>query len=322
MKLHQLRYICEVARKGLNISEAAEALHTSQPGVSKQIQLLEEELGLPIFNRTGKRLTGVTQPGEEIIRTAERILLEVSNIKKVGQEYTSEATGTLSIATTHTQGRYALPQVIKQFKDRYPLVKLRIRQGNPSQIIKMVQSGEADIAIATESVKNAEGLISMPCFHWNRAVVVPHGHQLLDKRTPLTLKDIAEQPLITYDFAIAGRTVTNKAFHDAGLEPNIVLSAIDSDIIKAYVELGLGVGLLAKMAYDPVRDTQLSMIDVGHLFEASTTWIGVPHGTYVRQFLYDFIQLFAPHLGHDQVERAMSGRGIDWQLEELELAER
>lgn len=310
MKLHQLRYVCEVVRRNLNVSDAAQALHTSQPGVSKQIQLLEEELGLPIFQRTGKRLTGISAPGEQIVQHAERVLAEVDNIRKVGEEYSGGETGTLSLATTHTQGRYSLPPVIQRFRERYPGVKLRIRQGNPGQITRMALSGEADIAIATEAVAGAEGLIAFPCFHWNRALVVPLGHPLLELAGPVSLQDIIQYPIVTYDFAFAGRSITQRTFQQAGLEPNIVLTAIDSDIIKTYVEMGIGIGLLAKMAYDPKRDAGLAMIDVSHLFEHSTTWLGIPKGAFLRGYQYDFISLLAHHLDRYTIEQVMAQGGV------------
>jgi LysR family cys regulon transcriptional activator len=306
MKLTQLRYICEVAKRNLNVSEAADALYTSQPGVSKQIRQLEDELGVPIFSRAGKRLTDTTQPGTEILRVAERVLREIDNIRRISRDYENLAEGTLTIATTHTQARYALPDKIQQFRQKYPGVKLSLRQGSPEQICDMAVNGEADIAIATEAVSSTENLIALPCYRWNRAVVTPPNHPLLDLTRPLTLADIAQYPIVTYDFAFAGRNLVNKAFKDAKLTPNVVLTALDSDVIKTYVEIGLGIGLLAKMAYDPVRDINLRMIDVGHLFPTSTTWIGIRRGEYLRNYIYDFIELFAPQLNRDALKAALN----------------
>lgn len=305
MKLQQLRYICTVARHGLNVSEAAEILHTSQPGVSKQIRLLEEELQIEIFLRNGKRLTDVTAAGRLIISMAEKILRNMDNIKDVAAEFSSKTRGSLSIATTHTQARYALPRVIKTFTQRYPEVRLNLHQGNPTQISELVVSGKADLAIATEAIELYEDLVMMPCYQWNRCVLTPPGHPLLAQQ-PLTLEAIAQYPIITYDFAFAGRSLMNKAFTQRGLKPNVVLTAIDSDVIKTYVELGLGIGLLAKMAFDPERDTGLRALDASHLFEHSTTNIGIRKGTYLRSYTYDFIEIFAPHLNRQAVDAAMS----------------
>lgn len=305
MKLQQLRYVCVVAQRNLNVSEAAQVLHTSQPGVSKQIRLLEHELGVAIFVRAGKRLTEVTGPGKVVLQTAQGILQAVENLKKIGHEFTQESAGTLSIATTHTQARYALPATVQVFRKRYPKVVLRIHQGNPAQIVNMVRSGEADIAIATEAVAESEDLLSLPCYEWNRCVVVPQKHALLKQRRRLSLQDIASYPLVTYDFAFAGRNQVNKAFSEQGLTPNVVLTAIDADVIKTYVQLGLGVGLLASMAFEPGIDKKLRAVDVSHLFEPSITHIGLRKGSYLRGYMYDFIELFAPHLTRVVVSKAM-----------------
>jgi len=308
MKLQQLRSICVVAQHDLNVSLAAQALHTSQPGVSKQIRLLETELGVQIFTRIGKRFVEITQPGEAVLETARRIVRDIDNLKNIGREFAQESRGTLSIATTHTQARYALPQTVAAFRKRFPDVVLRIHQGNPAQIVEMVNSGEADIAIATEAVAEADHLIALSCYDWNRCVVVPQKHELLRLRHRLTLQDIAKYPLVTYDFAFAGRGQVNKAFADQGLSPNVVLTAIDADVIKTYVQLGLGVGLLASMAFDPKVDRKLRAIDVSHLFEASTTRVGVRKGAYLRGYVYDFIALFAPHLNRAKIEKALRAR--------------
>ena len=304
MKLHQLKYVHEVARQGLSISAAAEALHTSQPGVSKQIQMLEDELNLQIFQRNGKRLTGITEPGRHIVKLAATVMLELQNIKRVGDEFSKVETGTLTIATTHTQARYKLPSAIKQFIEKYPHVKLNIHQGNPSQVTAQVASGEADIGIATEAISLDERLLCLPCYEWNRCVVVPKGHRLIDAE-PLTLAKIASFPLITYDFAFTGSTIVSKVFHDAGVMPNVVLTAIDADVIKTYVGLGLGVGLIANMAFDEERDKDLVRLDCSHLFPASTTYLGVRKDTFMRGYLYGFIELLAPKFDRKAVDEVM-----------------
>ena len=304
MKLHQLRYVSEVVKQGLNISAAAEALHTSQPGVSKQIQLLEDELNLQIFERHGKRLTGVTEPGRNIVELAERVMRDMENIKKVGDEFSHEDVGTLTIATTHTQARYRLPAAVKAFMEKYPQVKLNIHQGNPTQVSEQVQSGEADIGIATEAISHYDKILCLPAYQWNRCVVVPQGHPLI-KDVPLTLKKLTAYPLITYDFAFTGGSLVSRVFNQEGLEPNVVLTAIDADVIKTYVGLGLGVGLLANMAYDAERDANLVAIDAKHLFPDSTTFVGVRRDAYLRKFAYDFIQLLAPSFDRRAITEAL-----------------
>ena len=304
MKIHQLRYVREVARQGLNISVAAEALHTSQPGVSKQIQLLEEELNLQIFQRNGKRLIGITEPGKIILDLAERVMRELENIKRVGEEFTHEDTGTLTIATTHTQARYRLPSAVKAFVQQFPGVRLNIHQGNPTQVSEQVAKGEADIGIATETISSYPSLVCLPCYSWNRCVVTPHQHPLLTD-TPLTLEKITRYPLITYDFAFTGSSLVSRVFGKENLQPNVVLTAIDADVIKTYVGLGLGIGLLANMAYDPERDAGLAMIDASHLFPVSTTYLGIRRDAYLRGYIYGFIQLFADHLDRKTVNSAL-----------------
>ena len=304
MKLQQLRYLHEVAKQGLNITSAAEALFTSQPGVSKQIQLFEEELGLQIFLRNGKRLTGVTEPGKKILGLASKVILDIENIKRVGDEFSNVETGVLTIATTHTQARYKLPSAVKEFMSYFPHVKLNIHQGNPLQVAEQVAKGEADIGIATESISDFDSLLCLPCYKWNRCIVVPYGHSLLSE-TPLTLEKLAAYPLITYDFGFTGGTLVSKTFSDAGLSPNVVLTAIDADVIKTYVSLGLGVGLLAKMAYDPERDSNLAMLDIGHLFPDSTTFLGVRKDAFLRGYMYGFIELIAPNFSRQKVNAAL-----------------
>lgn len=304
MKIHQLRYVHEVAKQGLSISAAADALFTSQPGVSKQIQLLEEELGLQIFQRSGKRLVSVTEPGRLVLAHAENVINQFENIKRIGQEFTNVETGTLTIATTHTQARYRLPVAVKAFMAQFPQVKLNIHQGNPSQVTEQVANGEADIGIATESISLNEHILYLPAYRWNRCLVMPHDHPLL-KLTPLTLEKIVAYPLITYDFAFTGGTLVTRVFSEAGVAPNVVLTAIDADVIKTYVSLGLGVGLLANMAYDTERDANLSMLDVSHLFPPSTTYIGVRKDAYLRGYMLSFIEMFAPQFNRKAVHATL-----------------
>lgn len=308
MKLQQLRYICEVARQNLNLSQAAEVLFTSQPGISKQIKSLEEELGVEIFVRHGKRVVSVTEPGKTILELANRVLMDVENLREVGDEFTREDAGNLTIATTHTQARYALPPVIKNFCTKYPGVRLSLHQGSPTQIAELTTSGQADLAIATEAIEFYEDLVMLPCYEWNRCVLTPPNHPLLKVRK-LALEDIAKYPIITYDFAFTGRSRMNNAFAQKNLTPNVVLTAIDADVIKTYVELGLGVGIVAMMAYDPNRDSGLRALDASHLFEPSVTRIGVRRNSYLRGYVYDFMEMFAPHLTRSAVEAAMAGSG-------------
>ena len=307
MKLQQLRYLAEVVRRGLNVSEAASALHTSQPGISKQIRALEDELGVQVFVRHGKRLVAITEPGKAVVAIAERILSEAHNLRRAGEEFANDQVGTLTVAATHTQARYALPKAVAAFKRRYPRVELVLQQGNPTQICEQVLAGEADMGVATEMIEEYDDLVSLPVYQWNRCVVVPARHPLL-KAKPLTLEKLAEHPIVTYDFAFANRSLVQKAFEGRGLVPHVVLSAQDSDVIKTYVELGLGVGILAKMAFDPRRDRPLRAIDASHLFESSTTRLGIKRNAYLRRYAYEFIELFAPQLPRAVVERAVMGQ--------------
>ena len=314
MKLQQLRYLCEVARRGLSVSAAAEALFTSQPGVSKQIKGLEQELGIEIFVRNGKRLVSITEPGRAVIAIAERMLADAANLKRAGEDFAGEKIGTLTIATTHTQARYALPKAVAAFKRRYPKVQLFIHQGNPTQICEQVARGEADLCVATEHIAEHPGLVALPCYQWNRCIVVPARHPLL-KVEPLTLEAIAKYPIVTYDFAYANRSVVNRAFEQRGLAPQVVLTAFDADVIKTYVELGLGVGIMAAMAFDAKRDRQLRSIDAAQLFPSSTTRLGIKRGAYLRRYAYDFIELFAPNLSRDLVEKTiMDKEGTTYEL--------
>jgi len=321
MKLQQLRYIWEVAHHDLNVSATAESLFTSQPGISKQIRLLENELGLPVFARNGKQLTEITPAGELIIQLAGEILAKVDNIKRIADEYVDENSGTLSIATTHTQARYALPSVVKVFMERYPKVALTMHQGTPVQISDLAARGVADIAIATEALELFDNLIMLPCYRWNCCILVPQGHPLM-RKDELTLEDIAAYPLITYVFGFTGRSKLDEAFASQRLEPNVTLTAVDADVIKTYVRLGLGVGIVAKLAYDPENDKDLVALDAGHLFGDSITKIGLRRDMFIRGFIYDFIELFAPHLTREVVARAMKLRDkdeIDALFEGIEL---
>jgi LysR family cys regulon transcriptional activator len=314
MKLQQLRYLCEVERHGLNLSTAAEQLHTSQPGISKQIKLLEDELGVEIFVRNGKRFTAVTPPGKTIMAIAQRILQETENLQQAARDFSNQDSGSLTIATTHTQARYALPDVIQRFTRRYPKVKLSLIQGNPVQICEFAISGQADFCIATEAIETFDELVMLPCYAWNRCVVAPPDHPILKQKT-LTLAAIAKYPIITYDFAFTGRSHINKAFATRGLKPNVVLTALDSDVIKTYVALGLGIGILAKMAFDPVHDENLRALDASHLFESSTTPIGITRNTYLRGYIYDFIEMFAPHLSRKTIDEAVHSKSkFDYDL--------
>ena len=306
MKLQQLRFLVEVARSGLNVSEAAEVLFTSQPGVSKQIKLLEDELGVVVFERSGKRLTGITEPGQRVLEIAGRILQEVGNIKRVGEEYAGGDSGSLVIATTHTQARYALPAVVKNFVEKHPNVRLSMHQGSPTQIAEWTIKGEADIAIATEALDQFPQLVMLPCYQWGHSMIAPDGHPVLAEKS-ISLATLARWPLITYDPAFSGRSRINKAFERAHLTPNIVLAAIDADVIKTYVGLGLGLGIIASMAFDPVRDQGLQAVDVERLFGSNTTRIGLRRGTYLRRYEYDFIELFASQLTKKAVDMAMAG---------------
>lgn len=308
MKLQQLKYIHEVAKLGLNISAAAESLHTSQPGVSKQIQLLEEELGLQIFQRNGKRLSGITLAGQAIVDLASKVILDMQTIKRVGDEFSQQTSGTFTIATTHTQARYKLPTAVKAFMLAYPHIKLNIHQGNPSQVTAQVASGEADIGIATENISLDDRLNCLPCYEWNRCLVVPKTHLLarfFGNSKALSLADIANFPLITYDFAFTGSTTVSKVFHDAEVTPNVVLTAIDADVIKTYVSLGLGIGLIANMAYDEARDADLLRIDCSHLFPASITYLGVRKNAFLRDYMLDFVGILSPQYTPKAVKNAL-----------------
>ncbi|RUO78883.1 HTH-type transcriptional regulator CysB [Idiomarina tyrosinivorans] len=303
MKLQQLRYIVEVMNHNLNVSSTAESLFTSQPGISKQVRMLEDELGIQIFGRSGKHLTHVTPAGQEVIAIAQQILSKVDGIKAVASEHTMPDQGKLNIATTHTQARYALPQVITRFIEKYPKVSLHMHQGSPEQISEAAAKGKADFAIATEALHLYQDLIMLPCYHWNRSIIVRPDHPLA-KLQKLTIEDVANHPIVTYVHGFTGRSELDRAFGAAGLEPKIVFTATDADVIKTYVRMGIGIGVVATMAYEQEKDTDLVALPASHLFEPSTTKIGFRRGTFLRTYMYDFIEGFAPHLTRERIDKA------------------
>jgi LysR family transcriptional regulator, cys regulon transcriptional activator len=305
MKLQQLRYIVEVARCGLNVTDAAANLYTSQPGISKQIRLLEDELGVQIFQRSGKHFASITPAGLAIIKRAEQVLLQVKNIKDLAHEFADEGSGSLSIATTHTQACYALPSTIQKFRERYPKITLHIHMGTPGQIAEMAARSEVDFAIATEALELLEDLVTLPCYHWNHCLVAPVDHPIL-KETQITLERLAEFPVVTYVYGFTGRSKLDQAFESKGLAPNVVFTATDSTTLKTYVRMGVGVGIMARMAYDPVADKDLGMLEASHLFPDNTSHIAFRRGTLLRKYMYDFIQWFAPHLTRELVDQAVT----------------
>ena len=313
MNLQQLKYVSEVARRGLNISEAAAALHTSQPGVSKQIRAFEAELGTEVFVRQGRRLVAITDAGREIVATVDRILAELSNLRQVAADFADHQKGTLAIGVTHTQARYALPTVVTEFKRRFAEVKLKLLQGNPHQLARMVLNGEADLAIATEALDEYDELITVPCYSWHHCVVVPARHALA-KVKPLTLEAIAQYPIVTYDPTFAGRTALDKAFAARGLEPEIALTALDSDVIKSYVSLGLGVGIISSRAYRAGKDEGLVALDCDHLFPAQTTRLAFRRGAYLRSYAVEFIRLFAPNVRAEDLKQLAGGGGENFSI--------
>lgn len=306
MKLQQLRYIVEIVNQNLNITEAAETLYTSQPGISKQVRLLESELGINIFERNGKHIKGLTPAGEKIVAIARELLVKAQSIKSVAEEQTRPNKGVLRIATTNTQARYMLPSVISRFKAKYPEVSLHLHQGSPTQIYDALMAGEVDLAITTEAQYLFEEAVLLPCYFWNRSVIVKPDHPLAalaKQNRKLTVQELAQYDLITYTFGFTGRSDLDQAFNQEGILPNIVFTATDADVIKTYVRLGLGVGIMAGMAHT-AEDTDLIAIDAGHLFRASMTQIAFKRGMFLRNYMYDFIHYFSPHLTKMQVEKA------------------
>jgi LysR family transcriptional regulator, cys regulon transcriptional activator len=313
MNLHQLRFVREAVRQNFNLTEAAKALFTSQPGVSKAIIELEEELGVDIFMRHGKRIRGLTEPGRAVLESVELVLQEIESLKRIGQEFAAHDSGSFTIATTHTQARYILPKVVQAFAQKFPKVRLSLLQGNPRQVGEMVHSGQADLAIATEAISSGEGLITLPSYQWEHVVVVPPEHPLL-KSKAITLDEIAAYPLITYDSAFTGRSKLDHAFALRDLKPDVVLEAIDADVIKTYVELGMGVGIIAGMAFDSERDRELRAISVGHLFGTNVSRVAVKKGAYLRSYVYTFIELLTPTLNRKLIEQVMSGEKEMYEL--------
>ena len=311
MNFQQLRSVRETVRCGFNLTEVAGALHTSQPGISRQIREQEDELGIEIFVRAGKRLTGLTPPGEAVLPIVERLLLDADNLKRVGDDFTAQNAGRLSIAATHSQARYALPTVVRDFRQVYPQVTLELHQGSPRQVAAMLLSGEADIGVATEALAQYEQLVALPCYRWTHSIVVPPGHELLQVDGPITLEQLARHPIITYEGGYTGRTHIDEAFAKAGLKPSIVLSAMDADVIKTYVELGMGVGIVAAIAFDAERDRTLRALDARHLFEVNLTRLAIRRGTWLRGYVYAFIESFAPTLTREAVQRALAGEPIE-----------
>ena len=321
MNFQQLRIIREAARRDYNLTEVANALFTSQSGVSRHIRELEEELGIELFIRYGKRLLGMTEPGKELLVIAERILNDANNIRKLASTFANRDSGRLLVATTHTQARYALPRVISTFIKQYPDVSLHMHQGSPTQIAEMAADGTVDFAIATEGLELFGDLIMMPCYRWNRCVIVPQGHPLA-KMEKLTLEALAEHPIVTYVFGFTGRSKLDEAFSHHGLSPKVVFTAADADVIKTYVRLGLGVGIVARMAVDARLDADLVVLDASELFESSVTKIGFRRGTFLRGFMCDFIEQFAPHLDRTMLDKAIQCRNkveLDELFEGVEL---
>ncbi|KAA3630163.1 MAG: HTH-type transcriptional regulator CysB [Proteobacteria bacterium] len=304
MNLQQIRYLHAIRASNLNISQAAERLHTSQPGISRQVRSLEDELGVEIFERAGKQLARITSVGERIFEHVDRILNGVASIRAEAQEEKLPDRGVLSVATTHTQARYVLPAIINDFKTQFPHVQVHLHQGSPAQIADMLKGARVDIGIATESMELFDDFVMMPCYHWNRCVVAPEGHPLT--REPLiSLDQIVDYPLLTYVFGFTGRSPLDRAFAEAGLTPRVVFSATDADVIKTYVKLGLGIGIIARVAFDPAIDGGLRRIDASHLFERGVIKLGVRRGFFLKRFHYAFIERFAPHLGESVVRQAL-----------------
>jgi len=316
MNLHQFRFVQEAARRNLNLTEAAKALHTSQPGVSKAIIELEGELGVDIFARHGKRLKRITEPGQHVLKSIELIMREVGNLKRIGEQYSAQDTGTFSIATTHTQARYVLPPAVAKLREVYPKVNVSLHQATPDQVARMLIDEVAEIGVATESLADYPELVTLPCYEWQHVLVMPHGHPLAQKER-VGLEDIAHEPLITYHPSFTGRTKIDQAFAARRLQPRIALEAIDSDVIKTYVRLGLGLGIVAEMAMrdDPLGD--LVVRPIGHLIGQSVARVAFKRGAYLRNFVYAFAEMMSDRLSRALITRAMSGtpdaRG-DYQL--------
>lgn len=314
MNLHQFRFVQEAVRRNLNLTETAKALHTSQPGVSKAIIELEEELGVEIFARHGKRLKRITEPGEHVLKSIELIMREVGNLRRIGEQFSAQDSGTLSIATTHTQARYVLPVPVAKLREAFPKVNVSLHQGSPDQVARMVLDEVAEIGIATESLTQYEDLVTLPCYEWQHMLVLPAGHALTQKES-ITLEDLAQEPLITYHPSFTGRTKIDLAFAARRLHPRIALEAIDSDVIKTYVRVGLGVGIVTELAMSAgPPEADLVWRPLGHLFGANTTRVAFKRGAYLRQFVIAFAEQLSPRLSGSLIERAMGGHGSDYQL--------
>ncbi|ASI68079.1 MULTISPECIES: CysB family HTH-type transcriptional regulator [Diaphorobacter] len=313
MNLHQFRFVQEAARRNLNLTEAAKALHTSQPGVSKAIIELEDELGVDIFARHGKRLKRVTEPGQHVLKSIELIMREVGNLKRIGEQYSAQDSGTLAIATTHTQARYVLPVPVAKLREAYPKVNISLHQATPHEVARMVIDEVAEIGMATESLAEYPDLVTLPCYEWQHVLVLPPSHPLAQKER-VGLEDIAHESLITYHPSFTGRGKIDQAFATRKLQPRIVLEAIDSDVIKTYVRLGLGIGIVAEMAMrdDPLGD--LVVRPVGHLFGQSVARVAFKRGAYLRNFVYKFAELLSDRLSRDLIARAMTGHVNDYEL--------
>jgi LysR family cys regulon transcriptional activator len=323
MKLQQLRYLHEIVRNDLNVTQTAQNLYTSQPGISKQIRQLEDELGVEIFARNGKHFSRITPAGDAILKEVREILLRVSTIRTIAQEFSDDRCGSLSIATTHTQSRYVLPPVIQRFISKFPKVALQLHQGTPLQIAELAAEGTADFAIATEAMELFSDLVMLPCYQWNRAIIFPINHPLA-QHSSITLEEVSRHPIVTYTFGFTGRSRLDEAFQAQDLQPRVVFTAADADVIKTYVRLGLGIGIVAKMAWDPVMDQDLVALDASHLFAPSITKIGLRRTAYMRGFMYDFIEMFAPHLSRELVDAALSAVGpgeVDRLFQSVELPE-
>ena len=309
MNFQQLRILRETVRQDFNLTTVANTLFTSQPGVSKHIKDLEDELGIEIFMRRGKRLLGLTEPGRELLTVVERILLDAQNARSIADHFSSRESGNLTIATTHTQARYALPEVVKRFKAEYPKVHLVLHQGSPREIAELLTAGEADIAIATEGLATIPEVVSFSYYSWHHALVVPLGHPLTEL-SRITLADLADYPIVTYHEGFTGRTNIDRSFSEAGLEPDIVLSAIDADVIKTYVDVGLGIGIIASMAYSPLRDDNLVRIELPGLFPVNTTRLALRRGVFLRSYAYDFIQKLVPGLSEEKIGETVRNEAV------------
>lgn len=314
MNFQQLRSLREAAQQDFNLTLVAQALHTSQPGVSRQIRELEAELGVPLFVRSGKRLTALTAPGRSVLPIVERLLVEADNLRRAGENFARSSAGTLTLAATHTQARYVLPHAVHDFARAHPGVVLNLKQGSPRHVAELLLDGEADIGVATETLAEMRDLVALPCYRWTHVVVVPQDHPLAQEdrdRIPLTLERLGRFPLVTYEPGYTGRGHIDDGFERAGVAYDVVLSAMDADVIKTYVELGLGVGIIAQVAFDAARDAGLHAIDARHLFEINTTRLAVRRGSFLRDYVYEFIRTFAPTLTREVVDAALAGASAD-----------